>query len=83
LNANPEIIRFTEVPAVYEQRLLENNFEDSYISSLKKNLKRKIYKELPGEINFSNFSIALMFCATQVLLNSTLLRKPFIQFEMS
>ena len=54
LTANPQLIRFTKVTALYEKRLHESNFEKSFIISLETNMKKTISGML-SEINFENY----------------------------
>jgi len=48
---SPDVIKFTDVVAVYEDELQKNGVDQSYITSLKNNLKRKICAER-NDINF-------------------------------
>ena len=48
---SPDVIKFTDVVAVYEDELQKNGVDQSYITSFKKNLKRNICAER-NDINF-------------------------------
>ena len=68
---NPDVVKFSEVTAIYEQKLLENTFEKSYI--MKKNLKRKINDAFP-EINFTSLDNNHLLCFPNTLSTKTLVK---------
>ena len=73
LISNPDVVKFSGVAAIYEKKLLLKAFENSYIQSLKKNLKRKIKDAFP-EINFTSLDNNHLLCFPNTLSTETLVK---------
>ena len=44
---NPKVVKFSVITKLYEESLKELHFDETYIQSLKKNIKRKINQSFP------------------------------------